>query len=365
MTERNTAVQEKANAVLEESQATTAEAKQAARAKAREALARQRSAEAAREALASPDSLQKEVARLDVAIEVESIKADPASRAKLPCFAAGTQVHTPSGPRSIEALLPGDEVWAWSFAHTAAVRRRVAQLHRHRTLHWVALAASDGTVHATSAHRFFDAGLQEWTDAGRLRPGTRLLGSDGRGVPLHAVRRIETGVEAASYNISIDADCTYFVGPGWLVHNAAVDLGLGGGQIIYRGTNPKYPGKVYVGQASELDQLGRPRGAAVRESEHRAKAAEALRKHQAGIEILAPEQKAFYEFMLEVKLEPIVKGIATDAQARYLEQLNMDIERANPDVELVNRREETVSSRAAIETEIRDDPAVRAKGYCP
>ena len=60
-----------------------------------------------------------------------------------------------------------------------------------------------------------------------------------------------------------------------------------------------------------------------------------------------PENKAFYEFMLEVPLEPLLKGIATDAQTSYLEQLTMDSERANPEVELVSRGEETLTSRAA------------------
>ena len=262
-------------------------------------------------------------------------------------------------------LLPGDTVWAWSFAQAAPVPRRVTQLHQHLTLHWMAVAGAEGRVHATGAHRFFDAGLREWTEAARLQPGMRLLRPDGSADVLQAVRRIETGAEARSYNLSVDADCTYFVGPGWLVHNEAVDLGLGGEHVIYRGTNPKYPGKVYIGQVGELDVRGRPRGVEARQGEHRATAAEALRRHEAGIEILSAENKAFYEFMLEATLEPIVKGIATEGQAKYLEQLNMDIERLNGEVELVNRREEIVSSRERIEAEIRNDPAVKAKGYCP
>lgn len=103
----------------------------------------------------------------------------------------------------------------------------------------------------------------------------------------------------------------------------------------------------------------------MRQGEHRTKAAEALRLHEEGTRILSPEQKEFFEFMQGVELGPIVEGIATEAQAKYLEQLNMDIERMNPDMELVNRREELVSSRERIETEIRNDPDVRARGYCP
>jgi hypothetical protein len=363
--QRATAAREKRAAVNEENQATTSEAKQAARTRAREALARERTAQAELDALASPDSLQKQIARLDADIQVESIKADPSSRARLPCFAAGTPVHTPAGPRAIETLLPGDTVWAWSFAQAAPVPRRVTQLHQHLTLHWMAVAGAEGGVHATGAHRFFDAGLREWTEAARLQPGMCLLCPDGSASVLQAAHRIELGAEARSYNLSVDADCTYFVGPGWLVHNEAVDLGLGGGHVIYRGTNPRYPGKVYIGQVGELDARGRPRGVEARQGEHRATAAEALRRHEAGIEILSAENKAFYEFMLEATLEPIVKGIATEGQAKYLEQLNMDIERLNGEVELVNRREEIVSSRERIEAEIRNDPAVKAKGYCP
>lgn len=37
----------------------------------------------------------------------------------------------------------------------------------------------------------------------------------------------------------------------------------------------------------------------------------------------------------------------------------------NLDMELVSRREELVSNRERIKTEIRNDPDVRANGYCP
>ena len=46
-----------------------------------------------------------------------------------------------------------------------------------------------------------------------------------------------------------------------------VDIGLGGDFVLYRGTNPNYPGKVYVGQTTDLDVHGEARGSESREGE--------------------------------------------------------------------------------------------------
>jgi hypothetical protein len=47
--------------------------------------------------------------------------------------------------------------------------------------------------------------------------------------------------------------------------------------------------------------------------------------------------------------------------------LNIDIERADPKVENLNLRNQITGEthRAQVETEIKADPAVKAKGYCP
>jgi hypothetical protein len=363
---RNQAVLDKAAAVKEIDSATTKEGKEAARTKAREALARERSAAAEQETLPSDEGLHNDLKKFDSEIGIESIKADPASRAKLPCFAAGTPVLTPQGACTIESLQPGDWVLTWDFASEQSVPRRVLQLHRGRTRHWVTAASAVGCVRSTRGHRFFEPTLHEWIDAAGLCPGARLLCPDGSHDNLATVTHVDLGPadEATTFNLSIEAAANYFVASGWLVHNDAVDLGLGGGFIIYRATNPKYPKKVYIGQTTELDAKGKPRGAAKREGEHHETAEKELANIKEGKGDSA--QQEFYEFMREAKLEPIIKGIATQEQADFLEQKNIDIERANPEVESMNRRNEITSDahRKRVEEAIKADPAVKAKGYC-
>src|SRR5262249_17737717 len=149
----------------------------------------------------------------------------------------------------------------------------------------------------------------------------------------------------------------------WLVHNEAVDVGLGANFVIYRATNQKFPGKVYIGQTTELDAEGKPRGAKGREVEHQRLAKGKLK----GTEKLSKANKDFYEFMQDAKLEVIVKGISTQPQADYLEQRNIDIERANPEVECMNRINKITSETHMKEVleAINSDPAVNKKGYCP
>src|SRR5262249_41683442 len=56
------------------------------------------------------------------------------ARSKLPCFAAGTPVWTPTGPRSIDGLEVGDLVLAHDPEGFATVRRRVLEVFKNRTM---------------------------------------------------------------------------------------------------------------------------------------------------------------------------------------------------------------------------------------
>lgn len=365
----NRAVNAKREAAEAQLRATTADGKQAAGERAKAALTDQEKARKDLDKLASDEDLHRALRENQASIGVESIKADSSSRAALVCFAADTTVHTPQGPRPIQMLDAGDIVLAWDFASAQTVERRVTQLHRGRTRHWVDAANASGRVRATRAHRFFDAGAHEWIEAMSLRAGSRLLRPDGGTDVIEAMTTVDADEagHAETYNLSVEGASNYFVGPGWLVHNVAVDIGLGGHYVIYRATNPKYPGVVYVGQTTDLDAAGKPRGAAVREVEHQKKAVKALKADADGLEALSKADREFYEFMQEAKLDPVVKGIATQAQADYLEQLNMNIEHADPSVKLKNRRNQITSEAHMKEVvaEIRNDPAVKAKGYCP
>jgi hypothetical protein len=48
---------------------------------------------------------------------------------------AGTLVATPTGPRAIETLHPGDRVWAWDLSRRVAIEAPVVALHAERVDH--------------------------------------------------------------------------------------------------------------------------------------------------------------------------------------------------------------------------------------
>jgi hypothetical protein len=342
----------------------------AARARARDANKR---VEALREALDELDDgagLWEAVKELDAAIAIERVKADPRGRGALPCFAAETLVSTPRGPRPISELCPGDEVWTYDLSTDTCHVRPVLQCHRGLTKAFHRVHTADGVVRATSQHRFWVDNDAAWRKAESLEAGMRLRRLGGGQMVITGVDR-ESDTEAPTFNLSVDEFPTYFVGPGVLVHNAAVDMGLGDEFLIYRATNPdpKYANKVYVGQTTVLDKEGKPRGREAREDEHRKLARKRLKEHADGKRKLSDSDKEFYEFMKNANLETVVKGIATQAQADFLEQHNIDFESGKPggEKDVINRRNEITreSHLQDVLKGILEDPAVKAKGYCP
>ena len=368
--EHNDAVNEKKQASDERRTAKSKEAYDEAKRKGQEATARAEAASKAKEKLPSDDDLRAALAKLDVHIEVEGIKADPKSRARLVCFAGETLVATPAGPRRIDALRVNDLVWAFEFSDRAPRAHRVTQTHLHKARDFVEIEAAGTRVRSTRLHRFWVEDGLGWLPASALRVGMRVRSLDGRPLEVDGIRT-HAGEPEPSYNLSVDGPATYFVGAGVLVHNESVDLGLGANYIIYRASNRKNPafaGLWYIGQTTEVDAKGRPRGEQVRGGEHQENAKKQLAAHEAGKITLSAEDQMFYRFMSDAELEVIVRGIGTKPQADYLEQLNIEIERKlSGEANVMNRREQITreSHRNAVVEAIMNDPAVKAKGYCP
>ena len=347
--EENNARQEMKQAVAEEDAARArkdVDAQATARQKARDAKVRADAASRARKELPTEEGLYKDLKKLAGEIEVESINADPNSRGKLPCFAGDTLVATPVGPRRIDALRENDLVWAYDFSDPAPRPCRVTQTHLNIARDFVEIDVGGILVRATGRHRFWVEDGAGWVVASALRPGMRLRSLDGLLLEIVRVTPRNRDPEP-SYNLSVDGHATYFVGAGVLVHNGPVDLGLGSSFIIYRATNkvnPEFAGKVYVGQTTELNLKGRPRGHAARGGEHQTKAAKQIADHAAGRIKLSARDELFYNFMKDAEIEPVVRGIASKAQADYLEQLNLKIERkVMGAANVINRREQIAS----------------------
>jgi hypothetical protein len=67
--------------------------------------------------------------------------------------------------------------------------------------------------------------------------------------------------------------------------------------------------------------------------------------------------------MSKVELTPIVTGMKTEEQAKFIEQKNMQIEREQLKQTLVNRREETVTSVDELNNTVKSQ--LQGTGYCP
>jgi hypothetical protein len=135
------------------------------------------------------------------------------------CFAAGTLVATPDGPRPIEAIAAGDIV--------VSEDENTAQLREERVLQTFVTADRDvldlyvredpSPLRVTPGHLFYtlDRG---WVPVEALLEGEALVDADGIG---HAVRGYGSVVSRETvYNFEVDETHTYFVGPlAILVHN--------------------------------------------------------------------------------------------------------------------------------------------------
>ncbi|MEN0064584.1 MAG: DUF4157 domain-containing protein [Myxococcota bacterium] len=296
-------------------------------------------------------STASEVARLEALL-------DPHSRGRLPCFEESTLVHTPDGPVPIHSIEVGSLVLAWQPGQ-GVVARPVSQVHQGKTRAWWRVTTAVGEVLATAAHPFRVG--DRWVAAQSLEVGARLVGMNGEERPVVSHERIEA-LDAPTWNLSVEGAQTFFVGEGVLVHNTPLDLGFGGSQIVYRGTNPRFPGVVYIGRTVQ--------GLETREtSGHHSEARRELRRSD-----LTAEQRRFFEFKSATnpdgsdgfRIEAIVVGMTTEDQAAWVEQLNMDFERDVAMNELINRREEISSQghRDAVAERIGQDSDVRAAGYC-
>ncbi len=156
------------------------------------------------------------------------------------CFAAGTLVATPYGPRRIEFLRVGDEVLSYSLVSRALVTRRIRATLRglSRVVAEVWRAGRLLAV-ASPAHPFFAAAADAFTAVAELGDGSTFLGlrSDGSVTPRgHRVLPIDGASRPHPvYNLSVDGEENYFAG-SLLVHNKSYTCeytgacGRGGGE---------------------------------------------------------------------------------------------------------------------------------------
>jgi len=141
------------------------------------------------------------------------------------CFVGGTTVATPRGPRRIDQLAVGDEVWSWSVARRALVVGRVSAVMASEVDRLFRVEAGELVVEGvTENHPFFDPTTGQWRPVRELQRGSPLLGWLGRGearaVEVTAVA--ERAERATVYDLTIEGEHDFFA-EGLLVHNKSVD----------------------------------------------------------------------------------------------------------------------------------------------
>ncbi len=155
-------------------------------------------------------------------------------QAGLICFAAGTQVHTPDGLKSIEQIQRGDFVLARDPLRGHQTFKPVVQTfvtHPDRLYHlrYRAREASgddpDPLLVCTGTHPFFVPSLGRFVPADELAIGSDLQLADGRIAEITSITTEDApaGELFTTYNFEVADYHTYFVGEaGVWVHNAAL-----------------------------------------------------------------------------------------------------------------------------------------------
>jgi hypothetical protein len=130
------------------------------------------------------------------------------------CVAAGTLVATPDGPRPIEALRVGDRVWSRAATGERAEGRLTAVVDATATASLWLVVDGGARVRVTDVHPVALADGR-WVEAGRLRPGDRLVGEAGP-ARLLSIERASGDVRV--FDLSVEPHACFWAG-GLLVHN--------------------------------------------------------------------------------------------------------------------------------------------------
>ena len=133
------------------------------------------------------------------------------------CFAAGTLVWTKTGMQAIDTLKPGDLVLTMDEQTGELSFRPVLNTTLRAPSPLVNLTAGGYQLTSTPGHPFWVEG-RGWQMAKELQPGDQILSSTGRPVELVSVE--DSGTEQEAYNLIVEGNNNYFVGPqGLLSHD--------------------------------------------------------------------------------------------------------------------------------------------------
>jgi hypothetical protein len=295
---------------------------------------------------------------------------NPNERVKLPCFPAGVLVQTPAGPRPIETLRVGDDVWSADPITGTVVAGYVEGVAVNRAIDLYDVHAAGETISATGSHPFWDECTQGWVAVKDLAIGARLRTVTGDTAAVTAVERRSVPA-TTTYNLELGPYPTYFVGGGVLVHNGSYSfwhaypwtVGANDNFKIYIGLNTtdEFKDYVYVGQTKQDIQN--------REDGHHSEANTKLEEHRQGSRRLSARDLFFFRFKQGMRLTEVTNGLKGEGprsskQASYLEHKNWRAERSMRGERFVLNRISPPGDYDELERQIKADTDVTTAGYC-
>jgi RHS repeat-associated protein len=136
------------------------------------------------------------------------------------CSPAGTKVSTPDGDVNIEDIKVGDTVYGCDLETGETVERKVTELLRNSTYHWVDVQVGSEMIRATRSHPFWVENKHDWVEAANLRVGMVVRLESGQPVAITSVSIVDLQQPQPTYNLEVAVDHDYFVsGLHVLVHN--------------------------------------------------------------------------------------------------------------------------------------------------
>jgi RHS repeat-associated protein len=181
--------------------------------------------------------------------------------AKRFCFVAGTEVHTPDGPREIQDLEPGDRVWSYDEDTKQVLDQKVTKtfITPEQAVLDLALLDSGGNrevFRVTGEHPFWKEGAG-WSPAESLSAGDKIYRLSGGSLQVESVANVPK--RETVYNLEVQGTHTYFVGDqGALVHNSCLE------RVVQTGGRTIKPATARaINEANDLQHLPREYGRAL------------------------------------------------------------------------------------------------------
>lgn len=143
------------------------------------------------------------------------------------CFVKGTTVQTKNGPKAIQDIKIGDQVWAKNLTTGKSELRPVTGLFQKRSTTLMSITLARGaTVMVTQEHPFMVEG-QGWVLSGNLRVGDHLTQRDGGAATIAAIDVHPGGPTV--YNFEVAGDHNYYITDAQLlVHNCDLGASIAG-----------------------------------------------------------------------------------------------------------------------------------------